>query len=205
MWMAARSSARSSPRPRAEPKARYTFQPDANFNEDSDAAFRGAGLDASFFDTDMESTLAPLQFERRCAELLRRAGWAAKTTKGSGDQGGDVLAERNRIRLVVQCKLYTRPVGNKAVQEVFAAKHHYKARLAAVVSNQPYTPGAMAIARSTGVFLLHISDLATSDRFFGDARVERRCPCKRIVLALPRGRSGHIICPGCRHRFHAVT
>jgi len=101
----------------------------------------------------------PYDYERFCAELLKKAGWDARATKASGDQGSDVIAEKNGTRIVLQCKLYTQPVGNKAVQEVFAAKTFEKADHAAVVTNETYTPSARKIAMSTGVSLLHHNEL----------------------------------------------
>lgn len=109
----------------------------------------------------------PLEFERHCAEAMRLAGWAAETTKGSGDQGVDVVAERARIRVVLQCKRYSTSVGNKAVQEAFAAKTFARAQHAAVVTNSQFTPAARALAASTGVLLLHFTDLARPNKLFG--------------------------------------
>ncbi len=103
--------------------------------------------------------MPPYDYEKFCAELLKKAGWNAWTTKASGDQGSDVIAEKNGVRVVLQCKLYTQPVGNKAVQEVFAAKTFEKADHAAVVSNETYTPSARKIASSTGISLLHHDEL----------------------------------------------
>ncbi|MCT6856095.1 MAG: restriction endonuclease, partial [Bombella apis] len=65
------------------------------------------------------------------------------------------------IHFVVQCKLYTRPVGNKAVQEIFTARQHRHAHYAAVVSNAGYTRSARQLAHATGVHLLHHSQLTT--------------------------------------------
>ena len=46
-----------------------------------------------------------LQFEHRCAELLRYRGFHKVTvTKGSGDQGVDILAKKNGIKYGIQCK-----------------------------------------------------------------------------------------------------
>ena len=98
-------------------------------------------------------------YEQQCAILLRRAGWEAHLTAGSGDQGSDILARRRHRVLVVQCKRHGRPVGNKAVQEVYAAQRHHGADLAAVVSNAGYTRAARALAQTTGVRLLHHGDL----------------------------------------------
>lgn len=98
-------------------------------------------------------------YERFCAERLRLAGWQARPTQASGDQGADVIAERDGTRLVVQCKRYGKPVGNGAVQEAAAAARHWSAEMAAVVSNAGFTPAARKLALTTGVLLLHHDDL----------------------------------------------
>ena len=48
----------------------------------------------------------PLEFERRCAEAMQLSGWTALTTRSTGDQGVDVLAEKRGVKVVLQCKLY---------------------------------------------------------------------------------------------------
>ncbi|MDR3414271.1 MAG: restriction endonuclease, partial [Formivibrio sp.] len=83
--------------------------------------------------------LTPTDYEQYCAQQLRAAGWAADTTKTSGDQGTDIIAQKGELRLVIQCKLYNHPVGNKAVQEIAAARAHEQADYAVVVSNYRYT------------------------------------------------------------------
>ena len=114
-----------------------------------------------------EETEAPkdgIAYERFCAERLRAAGWEAHATRASGDQGADVVAERDGLRLVLQCKRYAKPVGNAAVQEVAAAARYWSADAAAVVSTAGFTPAARRLARATGVLLLHhdgLSDLAS--------------------------------------------
>jgi HJR/Mrr/RecB family endonuclease len=62
---------------------------------------------------------------------------------------------------VLQCKLYSNPVGNKAVQEAHAARGFYEAKWAIVVSNRTYTPSARELAHSLGVVLVHHDELAT--------------------------------------------
>lgn len=101
-----------------------------------------------------------IAYERFCAEKLGRAGWRAHVTPPSGDQGADVVAERDGVRLVVQCKRLSKPVGNAAVQEVAAAARHWSGDMAAVVSNAGFTPSARKLATSTGVLLLHHDALA---------------------------------------------
>jgi restriction system protein len=101
----------------------------------------------------------PIAFENFCADLLECAGWKVSTTKASGDQGADVIAKKNGCKVVLQCKQYSKPVGNASVQEAFAAKAHYGADAAAVVTNASYTKSASALAKSTGVLLLHPEEL----------------------------------------------
>ncbi|MCW4589617.1 restriction endonuclease [Gluconacetobacter entanii] len=108
------------------------------------------------FSDDMD----PYAYERACAQVLTNEGWNARATVGSGDQGADVTAERNGIRIVLQCKLYSNAVPNSAVQQVAAARLHYAAQYAAVVSNARYTASAQQLARTTNVTLLHHDQLA---------------------------------------------
>lgn len=104
---------------------------------------------------DMEG----LEYERHCADILRNSGWKTSLTKGSGDQGVDILAIKNNITVAIQCKRLSKPVGNKAVQEAFAGMQFVKGNFSVVVTNSSYTPGAREIARETGTFLLNDNDL----------------------------------------------
>ncbi|EHD14940.1 hypothetical protein CIN_08720 [Commensalibacter intestini A911] len=101
----------------------------------------------------------PFDYEIFCAKQLREIGWEATATQRSGDQGADVVATKNGIKLVLQCKLYSKPVGNTAIQEINTAKIFYHAHYAAVVSNADFTIGARQIASSTKTSLLHHDEL----------------------------------------------
>lgn len=112
----------------------------------------------------INAALDPYEFEKHCASILRNVGFTAKATKGSGDQGVDVVAEKNGIKVAIQCKLYSQAVNNTAVQEVNTGKSYYKADYAVVVSNNTYTISARQLAKSCGVLLLHINDLANLEK-----------------------------------------
>ncbi|MBV4366500.1 restriction endonuclease [Erwinia phyllosphaerae] len=62
--------------------------------------------------------MSPVEYEAYCAEVLKENGGSARTTKASGDQGVDVMAEINGNTVAIQCKKYSRPISNSAVQEV---------------------------------------------------------------------------------------
>jgi len=94
------------------------------------------------------------EFEAYVALVLRDNGFRrVELTAGSGDQGVDILAERNGKRYAIQCKNYEGVVGNFAVQEAFAGAQHYGCDVAAVVCPCEFTRAAKELAASTGVLL----------------------------------------------------
>jgi restriction system protein len=98
-------------------------------------------------------------YEVLCAEILREAGWLTRIAGASGDQGADIIAEMDGVRVVLQCKLHSNSIGNKAVQEVFSAKQFQDADAAVVVSSSDFTVAARQLAHKNGVLLLHHDDL----------------------------------------------
>ncbi len=111
-------------------------------------------------------------YETLCRNLLQARGWKVETTPVTGDQGADLIAEAGGCRVIIQCKFYSKPVGNKAVQEAHAALGFHAGDRAAVVSNASFTRSARQLAQSTGVTLLHHDQLAELDRLLrhADAR-----------------------------------
>ena len=101
----------------------------------------------------------PQQYEVRIATGLKQLGFDAKTTKGSGDQGADVLATKNGVSFAIQCKKYSKPVGNKAVQEANAGRDFYKQDYGVVVSNAGFTKLARQAAHACGIILLNDNQL----------------------------------------------
>jgi len=109
--------------------------------------------------------MSPREFEHYCAAVLREMKWKARVTQASGDQGVDIVAEKRGMRIVIQCKKYSKPVGNRAVQEIVAAIAHEGARRGVVVATADYTPAAVKLAASNQVLLLRHADLRRIDRF----------------------------------------
>lgn len=127
---------------------------------------------------DGDSRAGGFLFEDYIASLYNELGYEAHTvgelkkagivkTKGF-DQGGDVILKFvNNGRLVVavvQCKLYSKPVTNKAVQEAHAAIGIYKplvgAEMAIVITNNYYTAAAIELAQANNVALVNRDQLA---------------------------------------------
>ena len=94
------------------------------------------------------------QFEAFCAELLRENRFTSvQLTPQSGDQGVDILAEKQGVKYAFQCKHYSSPLGNTPIQEVNAGKTFYRCHVGVVITNSFFTPGAVALAEATGVLL----------------------------------------------------
>jgi restriction system protein len=101
------------------------------------------------------------EYEQYCAQILEEAGWQVEGTAVTGDQGVDLIVMIDDVRVCIQCKRYSKPVGNKAVQEVVAGRTHWNGTHAVVVSNAGFTKAAQKLAESTGVLL--IGDMELED------------------------------------------
>ena len=110
-------------------------------------------------ETSFESSMDPIEYERLCADLFNKAGWKAKATQASSDQGVDVEAERKGVKLVAQCKRFSKQVGNKAVQEVVAGLKYYEADLGVVIAPNGFTKSAIKLAKANDIKLIHHDEI----------------------------------------------
>lgn len=93
-------------------------------------------------------------FEYFCADLLEKRGFLeVEVTKGSGDNGVDILAEKDGVTYAIQCKRYDEPVGVKAVQEAYAGRDYYDRMVGVVMTNQYFTKNAVDMARKLKIML----------------------------------------------------
>lgn len=94
------------------------------------------------------------EFEELIGELFRKAGYKVKVTKKSGDQGADLVIEKDGVCTAIQTKKYAGSVGNTAVQEVVAAMKYYDCDKAMVITTGSFTKGAFELASRNGVQLV---------------------------------------------------
>ena len=100
-------------------------------------------------------------FENHCKEILKQNGWEVKETPNTGDQGVDLIASIQNLRICIQCKNHRKVIGNKAVQEISAGKLYWKGTHAVLVSKTGFTKSAQKLARANKVKLL--SDFELKD------------------------------------------
>lgn len=93
-------------------------------------------------------------FEYFCADLLKYDGFShISVTKGSNDQGVDIIAYKDGQKYAIQCKRYNSTLGNKPVQEVDTGRAIYGCSQAIVLTNNFFTKGAVEASSATGVLL----------------------------------------------------
>lgn len=95
------------------------------------------------------------EFEVFCSQKLEKEGWKVLKTQNSGDQGIDLIIEKNNRKIGIQCKKFANVVGNKAVQEVKAGLNFYNLNEGAVLCSSSYTKSAIELANVNNIKLLH--------------------------------------------------
>lgn len=112
------------------------------------------GLSVVDFELQKADCMDGHTFEYWCADLLKKNGFInVEVTQGSGDQGVDILAQKDGIKYAIQCKCYSSDLGNTPVQEVSAGKTIYRCHVGAVMTNRFFTSGATVAADATGTLL----------------------------------------------------
>lgn len=94
-----------------------------------------------------------IDFELFVGNVLQKLGFIVTQTKGSGDQGVDLIALKNDKKYAIQTKRYSSNVSNTAIQEAIAGKDYYAADYAWVITNSDYTKSAREIAQATKTLL----------------------------------------------------
>jgi HJR/Mrr/RecB family endonuclease len=107
-------------------------------------------IQTSIDDVDL---MSGFEFENLIGQLFNKLGFSTEVTKISGDQGIDVIAEKNSQRIGIQSKCYSGSVGNKAIQEVVAGLSFYNLNKGLVVTNNYFTDSAKELAASNNVIL----------------------------------------------------
>lgn len=101
-----------------------------------------------------------VDFEHWCAAQIEEQGWQVRVSKASGDQGIDIEAMKDGMLVGIQCKRYTKPIGNKSVQEAYTGATHYRANKAVVIGTGGYTKAAVELAENTGVILIDAENIS---------------------------------------------
>jgi restriction system protein len=108
---------------------------------------------------NFNKSMTGFDYENYCAQILEKAGWKVQKTASGPDQGIDLIINLNSLKYGVKCKKYSRPIGNKAVQEVKAGISHYGLTKGIVIGSSTFTASAKSLAKTNGVKLIHHSQI----------------------------------------------
>jgi len=112
-----------------------------------------------------------IDYENFCFQQLKNAGYQVSKTPEIGDQGVDLIVSANNKKCAIQCKYYSTPVGNKAVQEVIAGRGFYNCELGMVCSNNTYTKSARELASNQHIVLVEKNNIIQAvNRLLGPIR-----------------------------------
>jgi len=109
---------------------------------------------------DQVDEMTGVEFENYVEALLRRDGYKTETTPTSGDYGVDLVAIKDKQRIAIQCKRYTKAIDQAAVREVYAGMTKYQCSLGVVITNRHFTKHAVELAGSTNCILIDREKLA---------------------------------------------
>ncbi|OSB09979.1 restriction endonuclease [Clostridium botulinum] len=93
------------------------------------------------------------EFEIFIGTLFEKMGYIVEITQCSGDQGIDILIEKNNQKIGVQVKCYSNKVTNKAIQEVTAGLNYYNCDKGMVITNNYYTNSAIELSEANNIVL----------------------------------------------------
>jgi hypothetical protein len=87
--------------------------------------------------------------------LVEAFGYKAETTQPSHDYGVDVVAENQRRRVVIQCKLYGRGcIGGDTIMQLVGSRAFFEATDAICITTSYFTKQARAIAVKQNIYLV---------------------------------------------------
>lgn len=93
------------------------------------------------------------EFENFVSMMFGKMGYDCEVTKASRDQGIDVVASKNQIKIGIQAKCYSNKVSNSAIQEVVTGMKYYNCDKGIVVTNNYFTSSAIEIAQVHNITL----------------------------------------------------
>jgi len=106
-------------------------------------------------------SMTGIEFEQYLKRVLAKQGYSVSMTSVSGDLGVDLVALGSGNKIAIQAKRYSDKVSRRAISDAVAGMYHYGCNKAMVITNNYFSPGAIALAKSTGCILVDRDTLAT--------------------------------------------
>jgi hypothetical protein len=104
-------------------------------------------------------SLRGVALEKALGNLYRKMGYRVRQTKGSGDEGIDLILEKEGAKTVVQCKGHANPVGVGAVRDLYGAMMHFGAPNAVLACPAGFTEGVVQFVSAKPIQLVSVKEL----------------------------------------------
>jgi len=104
-------------------------------------------------------SLKGTKFERALARLYSDMNYSVQNTKGSSDEGVDLILSKDKKKTVVQCKGHKKPIGVGAVRELYGAMMHFGAESAVLACPAGFTNGVRKFVIGKPIQLLSVKEL----------------------------------------------
>lgn len=158
---------------------------------------------------DDVSTMTGIEFETWVVKLLKENGFEdIRGTPITGDQGADIIVNKDGRRIVIQAKRYKGTVGNKAVQEVIGALQYYDGNEGWVITNSTFTPSAIALAQKSKIILIDREAIVHIEDFINCAKKKQKKMVEKTqsVAHIPQDNYGNVnycisLCEYCRQKL----
>lgn len=107
-------------------------------------------------------------FEKALARLYSDTGYTVRITKGSGDEGVDLILWKDEKKIVVQCKGHKKPIGVSVIRDLYGAMMHFEANSAILACPAGFTIGVKKFATDKPIQLISATDLVEMVESFGN-------------------------------------
>jgi HJR/Mrr/RecB family endonuclease len=121
-------------------------------------------------------SMTGIEFEQYLQRLLTQQGYDVNMTQAGGDLGVDLIASRDDDKIAIQAKRYNTQVSRRAISDAVAGKHHYDCNKGMVITNNYFSPGAIALAQSTDCILIDRDTLANWVNEFRNTNAQNSIP-----------------------------
>jgi HJR/Mrr/RecB family endonuclease len=103
--------------------------------------------------------LKGVEFERELSRLYTDMGYSVRLTKGSGDEGIDLILRKDNKEIIVQCKGHEKPIGVQAIRDLYGVMMHKGAECAVLACPVGFTDGVKTFAYGKPIKLLTAKEL----------------------------------------------
>lgn len=113
-------------------------------------------------------SLSGRRFEQELAYLYSQFGYDIALTPASGDQGIDIVLNKDGREYIVQCKAHKKPIGPAVARELYGTLLHSKADEAILASLVGCTAGTKDFIRDKPIKLISLPDILLMQKTIGE-------------------------------------